>query len=115
MYENTLKTFIPISLMPPFIGFFAKQQVLSAALDKGYIFLSLVAIITSVISIVYYLNIIKEMFFYSSDYKFNNIFKINDNPILFYNCTNITISSFISFTISTLTLIILLFMLDSHL
>ena len=39
-------------------------MVLSAALDNGYIFLSLVAILTSVIGAVYYLNIIKEMFFY---------------------------------------------------
>ena len=39
--------------IPPLIGFFGKQMVLSAALDKGYIFLSLVAIITSVIGAVY--------------------------------------------------------------
>ena len=38
-------------------------MVLSAALDKGLIFLSLIAIITSVIGGVYYLGIIKEMFF----------------------------------------------------
>jgi NADH-ubiquinone oxidoreductase chain 2 len=57
--------------VPPLIGFFAKQMVLSAALDNGYIFLTLVAILTSVISAVYYLNIIKEVFFYKSDYKMN--------------------------------------------
>jgi NADH-ubiquinone oxidoreductase chain 2 len=104
-----------------------KQMVLSAALDKGYIFLSLIAIITSVIGAVYYLNIIKEMFFYSLEYTkynlynvkagimmaFNNILIIKDNPILFYNCTNITISSFISITISTITLIILLFIVEN--
>jgi hypothetical protein len=39
--------------IPPLLGFFGKQMVLSAALDKGYIFLSLVAIITSVIGAVY--------------------------------------------------------------
>ena len=48
-------------------------MVLSAALDNGYIFLSLVAIITSVIGAVYYLNIIKEIFFYSPEYKVNPI------------------------------------------
>jgi NADH-ubiquinone oxidoreductase chain 2 len=57
--------------IPPLIGFFAKQMVLSAALDSGYIFLTLVAILTSVISAVYYLNIIKEIFFDKSDYKIN--------------------------------------------
>ena len=51
--------------VPPLIGFFAKQMVLSAALDSGYVFLGLIAILTSVISAVYYLNIIKEVFFSS--------------------------------------------------
>src|SRR5690349_25158019 len=47
--------------IPPLIGFFAKQMVLSAALDKGYFFLSIIAILTSVIGAAYYLNIIKEI------------------------------------------------------
>ena len=39
--------------VPPLIGFFAKQMVLSAALDSGYVFLSLVAILTSVVGSAY--------------------------------------------------------------
>lgn len=54
--------------IPPLIGFFGKMMVLSAAIDNGYIFMSLVAIITSVISAVYYLAIIKLIFFYEPDY-----------------------------------------------
>lgn len=107
--------------IPPLLGFFGKQMVLSAALDKGYIFLSLVAIITSVIGAVYYLNIIKEMFFFLSNYKLNklvgkinNILNSNDNYINFYNGINITNSSYISITISTITMIILLFIVDSQ-
>ncbi|MCO8751337.1 hypothetical protein KLO70_18210 [Clostridioides difficile] len=49
--------------IPPLVGFFAKQMVLSAALQDGFIFLSLVAVFTSVIGAVYYLNIVKIMFF----------------------------------------------------
>ena len=56
----TIFSFVGI---PPLIGFFAKQVVLSAALDSGYIFITLIAIITSVISAVYYLNVIKQIFF----------------------------------------------------
>ena len=37
-------------------------MVLSAALDNGYVFIVLVAILTSVISAVYYLGIIKQVF-----------------------------------------------------
>ena len=50
--------------IPPMAGFFAKQMVLSTALDSGYIFISLVAILTSVISASYYLNVIKQVFFW---------------------------------------------------
>jgi NADH-ubiquinone oxidoreductase chain 2 len=57
--------------IPPLIGFFGKQMVLSAALDKGLIFLSIVAILTSVIGGVYYLNLIKEIFFSKPEYKIN--------------------------------------------
>ena len=64
----TIFSFVGI---PPLIGFFAKQMVLSAALDSGYVFLALVAILTSVISAVYYLNIIRQIFFDKSEYKKN--------------------------------------------
>jgi NADH-ubiquinone oxidoreductase chain 2 len=113
----TIFSFVGI---PPLIGFFAKQMVLSAAIDSGYIFLTLVAILTSVISAVYYLNIIKEVFFYEPIYKINSAFKDIDfhgniikNNILIEKLTfklnNITLSSSLTITISLLTLIILLF------
>ena len=113
----TIFSFIGI---PPLIGFFAKQMVLSAALDNGYIFLCLVAILTSVISAVYYLNIVKEVFFYDSKYKINpelrniylygNIFKKNILiKKLNFKLSNIILSSSLTITISILTLIILLF------
>jgi NADH-ubiquinone oxidoreductase chain 2 len=65
----TIFSFIGI---PPIIGFFAKQMILSAALDNGYIFMSLIAIITSVIGAAYYLNLVKQVFFYKSSYKENS-------------------------------------------
>jgi NADH-ubiquinone oxidoreductase chain 2 len=109
--------------IPPLLGFFAKQMVLSAALDSGYVFITLVAILTSVIGGVYYLNIVKEMFYYEPDYKLNSIFKDRklfgyvynkDNKVignLEFNHTNIVMSSPIAITISSITLTILLFML----
>jgi NADH-ubiquinone oxidoreductase chain 2 len=54
--------------VPPMIGFFSKQMVLSAALDSGYIFIVLVAILASVVSAVYYLNVVKQVFFDPSIY-----------------------------------------------
>jgi len=112
----TIFSFVGI---PPLIGFFAKQMVLSAALDSGYIFLTLIAILTSVISAVYYLNIIKVIFFDKSDYKINpelenivlhgNIISNNIVKEIKFGLKNIVLSSSLTITISILTLIILFF------
>jgi hypothetical protein len=50
------------------LGFFAKQQVLYSATHSGYYFLSIVAILVSVISASYYLQIIKVIHFPSDKY-----------------------------------------------
>jgi NADH-ubiquinone oxidoreductase chain 2 len=49
--------------IPPLIGFYGKQLILSAAIDAKKYFLVLLIIITSVISAIYYLNLIKLKFF----------------------------------------------------
>nr|YP_009945353.1 NADH dehydrogenase subunit 2 [Scopulariopsis brevicaulis]QOE55872.1 NADH dehydrogenase subunit 2 [Scopulariopsis brevicaulis] len=114
----TIFSFVGI---PPLIGFFGKQMVLSAALDKGYVFIVLIAIFTSVIGGVYYLNIVKETFFYKpasiinpSIKEFNILGSVRDTSDkeikkISANYTNIVLSSPIAFTISVITLIILLF------
>jgi NADH-ubiquinone oxidoreductase chain 2 len=113
----TLFSFVGV---PPLIGFFGKQMVLSAALDNGYIFMSLVAILTSVISAVYYLSIIKQIFFDEPDYIINpelDNFKadsiiVEKNTIIkniTLNLKNIVLSSSLSLSISILTFIISLF------
>lgn len=56
--------------VPPLVGFFAKQNVFSSALDNGYVFITLIAILTSVISAAYYLAVIKIMFFEKPYYKY---------------------------------------------
>ena len=106
--------------VPPLIGFFAKQMVLSAALDNGYVFMALLAILTSVISAVYYLNVIKNIFFFKEEYKINpslenlnlqgNIIDSNSNKKkVQFKLENIVLSSALSNVISILTLILLLF------
>jgi len=115
-------TLLSFAGIPPLLGFFAKQMVLSAALDSGYIFITLVAILTSVVSAVYYLNIIKEMFFSKPEYKINPVLanldikgSILKNDELVKNLTfkfnSIVLSSSLTITISILTLTILLFIL----
>jgi NADH-ubiquinone oxidoreductase chain 2 len=106
--------------IPPLIGFFAKQMVLSAALTNGYVFMVLIAILTSVTSAVYYLSIIKNMFFYNDQYMINpsveklnlvgNIQNNQSSEKINFKAENIVLSSSLSITISILTLILLTFM-----
>ena len=106
--------------IPPLIGFFGKQMILSAAIDNGYIFMSLVAILTSVISAVYYLAIIKQIFFDKPDYTVNKeLTNLRAEGIIAEKSTittkvsitinNIVLSSSLSLSISIITLVISLF------
>nr|YP_010160565.1 NADH dehydrogenase subunit 2 [Gymnopilus junonius]QRH17751.1 NADH dehydrogenase subunit 2 [Gymnopilus junonius] len=91
--------------VPPLIGFFSKQFVLYSSLQDGYYFISIIAIIVSVISASYYLKIIKLLFTQldsDSSNELNSISNIeNENKIILTNTH--------SFIISTLTLFIILF------
>jgi NADH-ubiquinone oxidoreductase chain 2 len=114
----TLFSFVGI---PPVVGFFAKQMILSAALDNGYIFMAFIAIITSVIAAAYYLNLIKQIFFFKNNYKknpsLNNVVlsgyissnSTKENKLITFNTENITINSAISTSISIITLMLILF------
>lgn len=120
----TLFSFVGV---PPVIGFFAKQMVLSAALDDGYIFMALLAIITSVIGAAYYLSVIKQIFFFKGDneklhsldsngnetnmvaYVLNDRRKDENVKKLTFNTHSITLNSSLSTTISVITLLLVLF------
>lgn len=102
--------------IPPLVGFFAKAQVLYSATQNGYYFISIVAILVSVISAYYYLQIIKVMHFDSQETN-----KVLAEPQSESNLNNLSVSETLtqqdtvnnthSFIISTLTLSLLLFML----
>ena len=108
--------------IPPLVGFFAKAQILYSATQNGYYFISIVAIIVSVISAYYYLQIIKVMHFDTKpstdsvslgpcgkgEKVLSNIseaYGIEQSPSLVISNTH-------SFIISTLTLSLLLFILN---
>ena len=131
-------TFFSFTGLPPLIGFFAKQMVLSAAIDSGYIFISLVAILTSVISAVYYLNLIKNVYFDKCIYIENReltenllltkIFKLNffnkyitsyasnyKNKSTIFESKNVIIylSSYFTFTVSCISCFLIFFFIDN--
>ena len=88
--------------LPPLIGFFGKQMVLTAALDNHKTILVVIAILTSVIGAVYYLNVIKNIYFDSSEYEKSYIF------------VNTSLSNIFSITLSLLLLLSSLFILTPN-
>jgi NADH-ubiquinone oxidoreductase chain 2 len=86
--------------VPPLIGFFGKQMVLYSATHSGYYFLSLVAIIVSVISASYYLKIVRVIHFDAADKTLVESTNMGQESKL----TNVH-----SFAIATLTMAITLF------
>lgn len=110
--------------IPPLIGFFAKQMVLYSAVHNGYLFISVIAIITSVISASYYLKIVKVINFESTtqnednyfvlpDINSNNLHKLRllNNSNLNYEPNQLMLSNNLSLTIATLTLFTLFFVI----
>jgi NADH-quinone oxidoreductase subunit N len=49
--------------IPPFVGFMGKLSLLSAALEKGYLFLVIIAMVNAAIAVYYYLSIVREACF----------------------------------------------------
>nr|YP_010977165.1 NADH dehydrogenase subunit 2 [Daedaleopsis confragosa]WNZ34370.1 NADH dehydrogenase subunit 2 [Daedaleopsis confragosa] len=84
--------------VPPLLGFFSKQFVLSSAMQSEYYFIGIIAILVSVISASYYLKIIKVLH--------TDVEEITEDTK-----DNFSLSSLHSFMISTLTLFILFFIL----
>lgn len=76
-YQGLAKESLPLAIVmmifllslagiPPFAGFFAKYYVFLAGWDH-YPWLVIIGILTSVIALFYYANIIKQMFFFKTD------------------------------------------------
>ena len=101
--------------IPPLIGFFSKQFVLLSSIQEGYYFISIVAIIVSVISASYYLKVIKELYFESeeqiTDQKGTELTKLytENTNIENTNESSYYLSNTHSYIISVLTFIIIFF------
>ncbi len=54
---------ISMAGIPPFIGFWPKLEIFRILVTNGYVFEAIFAIAFSVVGLVYYLKVIKEMFF----------------------------------------------------
>jgi NADH-ubiquinone oxidoreductase chain 2 len=115
--------------VPPLIGFFSKQFVLYSSIQNGYNFMSILAILTSVISASYYLKIIRLLNTEEEENSHNNNFILNSSTkseevkwstikdsVIINNKqfgesyeSSKALTNFHSFLISSLTLTIILF------
>ena len=105
------------------MGFFAKQFVLYSAIQSGYYFMSVIAILMSVISASYYLKIVRTLYTENSNIDLgstgprkgvveSNLIKTEKiNTSAYAGSAGYDITTVHSFLISTLSLFILLFIL----
>lgn len=114
--------------IPPLIGFFAKQMVLYSSTHGGYYFLSIVAILVSVISASYYLKIIRVIYFENISTTTSKVSGIDssflEQPVILSDNSRLTppnpsegiivskITNIHSMLIATLTMVITLFVLQ---
>jgi NADH-ubiquinone oxidoreductase chain 2 len=95
-------TLLSMAGVPPLIGFYAKQAVLASAMKSGYIFMSILGIVTSVISAGYYLHLIRVMNFDNSTS--SNVLMVEGNDKVVNGQSSYAITSLHSYVISSLTL-----------
>jgi NADH-quinone oxidoreductase subunit N len=55
--------FMSLAGLPPTAGFVGKLLVFGAAVQAGYYYLAIIGVLNSVISVVYYFNVVRQMFF----------------------------------------------------
>jgi NADH-ubiquinone oxidoreductase chain 2 len=100
--------------IPPLIGFFSKQFVLYSAIQNGYYFIAIIAILVSVISASYYLKIVKVIYTSSSSSEAAAAQGSSEAATVANQDLNY-LSNVHSYLISILTLFILLFILKPSL
>jgi proton-translocating NADH-quinone oxidoreductase chain N len=65
---------ISLAGIPPLAGFFGKFMLFGAAIESGVVFLAIAAAINSAISLYYYVNIIRLMYFEGADHSRTKVF-----------------------------------------
>lgn len=66
--------------IPPLWGFYAKLLVLRATIDAGFLWLAIIAIITAMIGLFYYLRVVKVMYFDDPE-EGSELAPVDDKPL----------------------------------
>jgi NADH-quinone oxidoreductase subunit N len=71
--------------VPPFVGFYAKLFILQQVISAGFLTIAIIAVIFSVISAYYYLQVIKSMYFEQADKKITLVAPMDMQLVLSIN------------------------------
>ncbi len=70
--------------IPPFAGFFGKYYLFMSVISEGYVWLAIVAVISSVISVAFYIGLIVNMYFKDSEDTLGESLPMNNSKILVF-------------------------------
>ena len=88
---------LSIAGIPPFIGFFGKLYILMSSISAVHLTLTFISLMTSVISLIYYLGIIKVLYFNdrnASEIKEINLCRYGFLTIFYAICSLVTVYFF---------------------
>ena len=78
---------ISLAGLPPFAGFYGKYLLFTAAVQSGYTWLTIVAVISSIISMYFYIGLIIQMYFKDSNLPEETPIKMGMAGITVWICT----------------------------
>jgi len=70
--------------IPPMAGFFGKYYLFMSVISEGYVWLAIVAVVSSVISVAFYIGLIVNMYFKDSEDTLGDSLPMNNSKILVF-------------------------------
>lgn len=70
--------------IPPMAGFFGKYYLFMSVINEGYVWLPIVAVVSSIISVAFYIGLVVNMYFKDSEDKLGESLPMNNSKILVF-------------------------------
>lgn len=70
--------------IPPMAGFFGKYYLFMSVINEGYVWLAIVAVVSSIISVAFYIGLVVNMYFKDSEDTLGESLPMNNSKILVF-------------------------------
>jgi NADH-quinone oxidoreductase subunit N len=70
--------------IPPMAGFFGKYYLFMSVINEGYVWLAIVAVVSSIISVAFYIGLVVNMYFKDSEDKLGESLPMNNSKLLVF-------------------------------